>query len=371
MDPSGHHEQESKPGEIPEASLRVLDPGEDDRLRERAVFLACLLGVVVAPAFALLEAGKPNMDAVERYALPGAGVFFLLLALLVRRGYTRWAEWGLIGAGAALLLERLHHVLHEPNPGFFRVLNGYELISWFPCFYLFTFVLFEKRKALLFSLSMLLTSAVIVNGARGGVLGIDAHEFYASQLVCLVIVYMLSRLKERYVATQRLAVAMRTFAETDFLTGVCNRRALTQALEREISRCERKSTSLAVILLDVDRFKQVNDTLGHDEGDRVLRRIAMLMDRSRRRSDVFGRWGGEEFLLVAPDLDLEGARVAADRLRQIIEDGSKGTRAAVTASFGVSEYAAGDGVASLVMRADEALIAAKNAGRNRVEARAA
>ena len=354
----------------------ALDPEESDRFRQHVILLASVLGAVMAPFFALLESTKPNMDAVEQYALPGLALVFAALALLARRGFTELAGWGLVTAGAAILLERLHHVLYEPNPGLQRVVNGYELISWFPSLYIFCFVLFEKKRALLFSLALLLLSALIVRdgvtaGVLGGMYAVDPHEFYASQLVCLFFVYLLSGLKERFVATQRVALALRNFAETDFLTGIANRRSLTQAFEREIARCERLGFSLAVILLDIDRFKLVNDTLGHAEGDRVLRRVSQLMDRSRRRSDLFGRWGGEEFLLVAPDLDLEGARVAAERMRGIIESGSGDSRLDVTASFGVSEFVSGDDVASLVKRADEALMRAKATGRNRVETHAA
>ena len=352
------------------------DARGEDVLRQRIVLATAALGGVLCLVFSYLESTKAGFDAVEKFGLPGVGIFFIGMALLAWRRWTSWAEWGIVIAGAAMLLERTHHVLNEPNGDLARVVNAYEMLAWFPCLYLFTFLLFEKRQALLICLTTLFASLLILgNGLVGGVstglYRIGAHEFFASHLFCILFVYLLSRLKERYVATQREANALRTYAETDFLTGVSNRRSLTDTLEREISLCKRGSRRLVVILLDIDRFKDVNDTLGHDEGDRALRRVALVMDRNRRRSDVFGRWGGEEFLLVAPDLDLEGGRAAAERLRGIIEESSRSSRAAITASFGVSEYVPGDDVASLVRRADQALISAKTAGRNRVEALAA
>ena len=365
-------ERPQRPESLPDAEQGVLDPDRGERLRQRTVLLGAGLGGALALLFSLLESRKPHFDAVEQYVLPALGVVWLALALLAWRRFHRAAEWGIVATGAALLLERLHHVLHEPTSHLERLVDGYELIAWLPCVYLFTFLLFEKRAALCFSLGVLVASALIArDGMIGGLHGVGAHELYASHLFCIAFVYALARLKERYVETHRLAVVLRSFAETDFLTGVANRRALTQALERELARCERRDTSLGVILLDIDHFKDVNDRLGHEEGDRALRRIAFLMDVSRRRADLFGRWGGEEFLLVAPDLDLAGARAAAERLRGVIEDSSRDSRAPLTASFGVAEYMPGDSVASLVKRADQALRQAKQAGRNRVEACAA
>ena len=119
-----------------------------------------------------------------------------------------------------------------------------------------------------------------------------------------------------------------------------------------------------MILLDIDHFKHINDSFGHDEGDRALRRLAILMERRRRQSDVFGRWGGEEFLVIAPSLDLVDARAAAERLRLVLESSSSKMQSGVTASFGVSQYRLGGDVPSLIKRADEALMQAKDAGRN-------
>jgi diguanylate cyclase (GGDEF)-like protein len=370
--PTGRLENHARPESLPDADPVVLDPEGGELLRRRTVVVGAALGGVLALAIPLFDAWEPAFDPVARYAIPALGIALFGLAVLAWRRYHRVAEWGIVAVAGAALLARLHEVLIEPIPDPNRLVHGFELMAWLPCFYLFTFLLFEKRAALGASLFVLVASALIAGeGARSGVHGVGTPKLYASHLLCIACVYALARLKERYVETHRLAVALRSFAETDFLTGVANRRALTRALEREIARCERRDDSLGVILLDIDHFKDVNDQHGHEEGDRALRRVAFLMDVSRRRSDLFGRWGGEEFLLVAPDLDLAGARAAAERLRGIIEDSSRDSRSPLTASFGVAEYVPGDTVASLVKRADHALRAAKQAGRNRVEACAA
>lgn len=155
---------------------------------------------------------------------------------------------------------------------------------------------------------------------------------------------------------------------TDVLTGLRNRRHLVQELGREISRARRRGTPAAVLLVDVDRFKAINDRYGHAGGDRVLQQVALRMHGVSRAEDVLGRWGGEEFLLLAGDTDAEGAAALAERLRRAVADealpveGTRNTR--VTVSVGWSSVRDGDDPDAVLARADEALYAAKAAGRN-------
>lgn len=153
---------------------------------------------------------------------------------------------------------------------------------------------------------------------------------------------------------------------TDHLTGLANLRYLEHRLAQEMERCRRHGSDAALIMLDVDHFKRVNDEHGHDVGNHVLRGIADEL-RSRLRScDVAGRWGGEEFLLLLTSETVEGARVLAERLRVAIRARDFGGFR-VTASFGVCGYR-GDMVEPMdfVRPADEALYDAKQRGRNQV-----
>ena len=154
---------------------------------------------------------------------------------------------------------------------------------------------------------------------------------------------------------------------TDALTGLNNRMKLDEALEGELGLAQRYRQTFAIVMLDIDHFKKVNDTHGHLIGDAVLKQVAGLLRGSLRKTDVPGRWGGEEFLVLLPQQDWRHAAMIAEKLRAAIASASFPEVGRVTASFGVSEYAAGDTVASLVKRADEALYRAKNQGRNRVE----
>lgn len=160
---------------------------------------------------------------------------------------------------------------------------------------------------------------------------------------------------------------VRRLTVTDPVTRIANRRGLTTALRMAASFAERRQVPLSVVAFDLDHFKRVNDTWGHDAGDRVLRRVAQVAVRSCRREDVAGRWGGEEFLLVLPATSEAEAAVVAERLRrQLAGLVSRGSSLSVTASFGAAERLPGESLDGLLGRADLALYAAKNAGRDRV-----
>ena len=138
-------------------------------------------------------------------------------------------------------------------------------------------------------------------------------------------------------------------------------------VEAEIQRTLRHGTPLSLIMMDLDFFKKINDTYGHLCGDCVLREITMLVNRTIRQYDLFARWGGEEFMILSPNNDMENARQLAERLRTEIEGFDFTSAHSVTCSFGVAEFREGDDIDSFTKRADDALYKAKDKGRNRVE----
>ncbi len=168
-------------------------------------------------------------------------------------------------------------------------------------------------------------------------------------------------LSDKAAEVERLAV-------TDRLTGQFNRMKLDESFEREIKRSRRYGNPLSVIIVDVDHVKRINDTHGHPVGDRVLAAAAALIRARVREADIVGRWGGEEFLVLCPETDKDGACVAAESLRQALADHDFPTVGRVTASFGVATLTDGDVVTTLMNRADDALYRAKDLGCNRVEA---
>ncbi len=174
---------------------------------------------------------------------------------------------------------------------------------------------------------------------------------------------------------KKLLQRLQKLAVTDPLTGAFNRGAVLTRAEEELSRMERRKAlapgiSLGVIMIDLDRFKKVNDTYGHQTGDEVLREMTRRVESCLREYDVFGRYGGEEFLVVVPDGDFESAMVVAERIRFELTKAPflcGEHKLPITASFGVTCCANPDeGINAALQRADEALYEAKDQGRNRV-----
>ncbi len=161
--------------------------------------------------------------------------------------------------------------------------------------------------------------------------------------------------------------ALELLSSTDQLTSLSNRRKLEECLEQKLKESERGNL-FSVVMIDIDRFKTINDTYGHEIGDHVLIHTARLMRESIRTSDMLGRWGGEEFLLILPQTSLEGALVIAEQMRsKIYQFTFEHYPQRVTMSLGVATYHVGDTPNSILRRADNALYRAKNSGRNRVD----
>ncbi len=188
-------------------------------------------------------------------------------------------------------------------------------------------------------------------------------------LAGLLIILLGSRLLRSRVRLSRLNDELYRLARVDSLTGLRNRRDIEERLFAELSAARRHGSSLAVLLIDIDHFKQVNDRQGHQAGDAVLSMIAQTFRSTLRAEDSVGRWGGEEFLAVVPDTDADGVLAIAERLRaQVAKSGSGSAdpRARITVTIGVAVWSGG-GIDDLISRADHALYAGKAAGRNTVQ----
>jgi diguanylate cyclase (GGDEF)-like protein len=182
------------------------------------------------------------------------------------------------------------------------------------------------------------------------------------------------RLVETGAALRMAKARLEEMARTDAGTGLPNRRAFFDDLADEFQRAQRYGRPLALLMLDLDRFKRVNDLYGHQFGDRVLAETALTLRRQLRTSDLVARYGGEEFVVVLPETTQRDAMVVAEKLRAAVEaqvlDENESAAVRSTVSVGVASVPA-PGVTSdaeLLRRADEALYEAKRAGRNRVEA---
>jgi diguanylate cyclase (GGDEF)-like protein/PAS domain S-box-containing protein len=156
-------------------------------------------------------------------------------------------------------------------------------------------------------------------------------------------------------------------SRTDSLTQVSNRRALFELLEFEKNRSERYKRHFCVLMIDIDHFKKVNDTFGHQTGDIVLVKVAEIIRKIIRKVDIIGRYGGEEFIVALTETNLPGALVVAEKIRKAIQDTTFADNLRVTVSLGVAVFQPGSSIVELISEADIHLYAAKKNGRNRVE----
>jgi diguanylate cyclase (GGDEF)-like protein/PAS domain S-box-containing protein len=171
-------------------------------------------------------------------------------------------------------------------------------------------------------------------------------------------------------AQKALEEQLRDLATKDSLTEAYNRRHFLERADEEVRRSDRHGRALSLCMLDADHFKNINDEFGHAAGDVVLRELARICRSHLRANDLLARVGGEEFTLLLPETALSGARAVAERVRVELEHATmrspEGNALRITASFGVAEWKKGENLDGLLRRADRALYAAKDAGRNRV-----
>lgn len=205
------------------------------------------------------------------------------------------------------------------------------------------------------------------SGRRDAHFLVTASPFvHEDRSLVLLIMEDVSELKQAEERLRRMNELLERKATTDPLTGILNRLRFTELLLQAVDEAHRYRFPVSLAMFDIDHFKQVNDRHGHATGDRVLKEIAATVGAAIRQVDVFGRWGGEEFMVLSKHTDGEKMRLLAEKLRQAVEGLRIDGCHPVTCSFGVAELKDGDAVESLTGRADAALYQAKHAGRNRV-----
>jgi diguanylate cyclase len=353
----------------------VTDQQSLESLRLRIYAIVFPIGIFTIAILWMLGIVRGSSAALDRYALPLLGTIFTIfaVALFFRRSLLRKIEATTFAIVSVYFIAQLYTVVYDTFArGVDRSFT--TLPQWVPLIYILAFLMFKTRGAVISSLVFL--GALILPGF--GILIIyglpalrtqtfsDLLQIYLSNMIYVPLLSGLAMLKEQFNDIALRAEAMARMASVDYLTGLFNRRHLDMTIRTEIDHAERYDRPVSVILFDIDRFKQLNDRHGHDMGDYILENLAIRVLQSLRGSDVFGRWGGEEFLIVAPETDYDHAFQLAERLRELIAAEPLGPAPLVTASFGVAAYQGGDSLETLVKRADEALYEAKHSGRNRV-----
>ncbi|MGC8813451.1 GGDEF domain-containing protein [Dictyoglomus sp.] len=175
--------------------------------------------------------------------------------------------------------------------------------------------------------------------------------------------------KEMYKKNLELSNLNRKLEELsikDDLTGLYNRRKMDQELEKCLYIWERYNRPFSIIIIDIDDFKKINDTYGHLIGDMVLEKISKIIRENIRKSDIASRWGGEEFLILLPETNLQNATLVAEAFRRKIEEANFGIDEKITVSVGVANIENNESIDSLIQRADKNLYKAKEYGKNKV-----
>lgn len=346
-------------------------PPEPNAVKRR-IFLT-LLPVVGIVSIGLAVHGLLT-DRIATYAGTlgvGAGTIMLLFAVLFRRTddatFERVERLLIIVAAVITATSVAYGALGRETSH-----STFELIRqgiWLPVVYGTAFLVLSPRWGavvawgLWFVLAFAASSHLFdPSGHSNAEIGTIVEILLANAIVIFVFMGVSWVVR----ASERRAIGLELVANTDLLTGLANRRLAERRLEEEVERAARYDRPLSVVLFDLDLFKRVNDTLGHDVGDEVLRDVPTALAGRTRETDTLARWGGEEFVVIAPEMDLARATAMAERFRRLIEEHDFAPDWPMTASFGVAQLVEGDSAADVVRRADEAMYAAKRGGRNAV-----
>ncbi|HEY8380336.1 MAG TPA: GGDEF domain-containing protein [Nannocystis sp.] len=343
-----------------------------------ALRVELVLGVILVPTFWLLDwfvvPGGVWITLWIRALCTLSGVALLAASRWRPRWFARWVgplsvSFSLLVAWSIAVMCFMHEGYESPYYAGINLLVMCVglLFSWRTT----TGVLFSLGVYLFYMGPLLLGIMQI----RDFTAALSNQFFLISTLIVTLVSQYLRRQLERsefdaQAAQRQLLAEVQQMATTDWLTGLCNRRHFFRLGEDEIARAFRYDHPISVLMLDIDHFKPINDSHGHSVGDQVLAAVAKRLAGGLRRSDVAGRYGGEEFAMVLPETDLAAARVVAERLRDSVAvrpiETAEGPLQ-VTISVGVVGVRAGENLLDALTRADAGLYAAKRAGRNRVE----
>ncbi len=238
-------------------------------------------------------------------------------------------------------------------------------IYWLFSYPILSFFLKDKLKGVYWNLLFVLSVIILIFLSKNQFIKLAYSDntvilaLVTYSAIFTIMVFIKSSISFNYQQIERLAT-------TDSLTGIYNRFQILKLLKLEIERANRYGKVFSVILFDIDNFKHINDNYGHQKGDYVLQRITEVFRKNIRKTDFFGRLGGEEFIIVTPEIDEHKAYILAEKLRIILENLSFNDIGRITASFGVTQYEKGKSLNQLLKEADDALYLAKRLGKNRV-----
>jgi len=339
-------------------------------IKRQGYLLALVLGGSAALVVALLDHNGVATAPATRLMtwLMVGGLTLSGLALALRLISPTVLERLVLGLASLFFVSRFGLELTSPMPSL-------EHFSWAPIIWVLASLVYGPVGALWYATALLTVSALLSAAYAAGLVGVGPEPavlvnllvFHLVSATLIALLYVLGKVKSDYLNLERFAQEWRHKAHTDMLTGIPNRRFLDRLLELEIMTGSATARPLALMLLDIDHFKQINDRYGHHLGDLTLQSLAELLKANLRTADHLGRWGGEEFMIIAPGTDLLAAGELAERLRSAVEAYRfPRLEGPITVSFGVATLSVSDSKEALIRRADRALYQAKQLGRNRV-----
>ena len=348
--------------------------GKVDDIALRRAYVVVL--VVPLMAVALMWAVRGPIDAFTHVLYPAVVVTYgaLLAGFMSRLFSLRVLGSGVFLATTSVLVARVAawEIVVQSRPEDAGLLV--VVLAWFSVCFALAFVAYGTRRGAVISLVsysvLYLWTALSMSG---GMLAGGNHQtvvgMAGAHAALIAVVWVLARNIEHLSAAHDRVDLLALEATTDPLTGIANRRRLDDELQRLIAQSHRHGRPLSAILIDLDHFKDINDRFGHAVGDEVLVQTVDRLHTATRNADLLGRWGGEEFLLLASDTDNRAALAIAERCRRAISRGAGGVYdLSVTASLGVATLQPHDDARALMRRADLAMYNAKSDGRDRVVA---
>jgi diguanylate cyclase (GGDEF)-like protein len=345
---------------LPEQTSRLLQelnpfPASPEAVVSTSTALCLLLLAVSLLLRSYRNASVSQMLSVLAYGAPAMALVGFVLG--VQDSHARMSPTTIL----MLIPLCVATALRTVDRGFLRALLGPSRVS----------ALARRHFALVMMVPYLLGLGLVAIHSNSADISIVILIVTSSQTVGLVVAFMalsFSKLERRSQVLRRRAESR---ARRDGLTGAMNRASFASYARRETDRYRRINGNLSLLFVDLDHFKHINDTYGHETGDQVLKRVILLMRDCLRRGDCVARWGGEEFIVLLPATDLNGALLIAEKIRYCIgveQFDELATGLYVTVSVGCAEMRNGDGLDELVARADRALYEAKHRGRNQTVA---
>jgi diguanylate cyclase (GGDEF)-like protein len=343
------------------------------RRRRLIISAMCACAALVVCFLWWFELSQGLISPFDLYGYPFlltlfCGGMLTIVALPAYRGHAESIVY--VGASLYFIGALFSFTVIQADSRIYTIANT---LQWMPIMYVAAFVLFRHRVAIfmasaIFVLAMLPSVVIFAmygasywDATVAGLL-INAYTAHLLMLFALSLVALLDREYER---AALLARSMETAALTDGLTGIANRRGLDQIF---MGLSEKPGVTVGLIMVDVDHFKRVNDIYGHLVGDDLLIFLVRLMNDELSATDVVGRWGGEELLVIAIGVGYDGTVQLAERIRSVIFASAHPVAGRITVSAGVTVWTSGTPVSDALRQADKALYCAKTLGRDRVEA---